>query len=68
MPAVQNKNTARVTVTAPIRTYAQTIANNPGVTSANTIARGTPPQKRSQELVKEKMGEKKTDSFARNDV
>jgi hypothetical protein len=28
---VQNKNTARVTVTARVRTYAQAIANNPGV-------------------------------------
>ena len=30
-PAVQNKNTARVTVTAQVRTYAPASANNPGV-------------------------------------
>jgi hypothetical protein len=42
--AVQHKNTAKVSVTAQIRTYAQSIANNPGVTSANKIALGLNPK------------------------
>jgi hypothetical protein len=55
---VQNKNTARVTVTAQVRTYAQAIASNPGVISANKIALGPKPQGRSQQLVAKKMGGK----------
>ena len=42
--AVSAKNTAKVTVLAQIRVYAQTIANNPGVTSANKIALGLNPK------------------------
>jgi hypothetical protein len=52
---VQNKNTTRVTVTAQVHTYPQAIANNPGASSANKIARGAQPQTRSQELVEQKM-------------
>ncbi len=42
--AVQHKNTAKVSVSAQIRTYAQAIANNPGVSSANKIALGLNPK------------------------
>jgi len=38
------KNVAKVTVTAQIRTYAQTIANNPGVSGDNKIALGLNPK------------------------
>ena len=42
--AVSAKNTAKVTALAIIRPYAQTISNNPGVTSANKIALGLNPK------------------------
>jgi hypothetical protein len=42
--AVSAKDAASVTVTAQIRTYAQAISNNPGVSSANKIALGLNPK------------------------
>lgn len=42
--AVQNKNTARVTALAVVRSYAQQISLNAGVTSANKIALGVNPR------------------------
>jgi len=42
--AVAAKNTARVTTTAVIRTYAQAISNNPGGSSVNKTALGLNPK------------------------
>lgn len=42
--AVSAKNTARVSVVAQLRTWAQAIANNPGVSSDNKIALGLNPK------------------------
>ncbi len=42
--AVQDKNIAKVGVTAQVRTYAQAIANNPGVTAGNKLALGLNPK------------------------
>lgn len=42
--AVAAKNTARVSVTQQVRTYAQQVSNNPGVSSANKIALGLNPK------------------------
>ena len=41
---MQRKNIAKVTVTAQIRTYAQAIANNPGVSADNKVALGLNPK------------------------
>jgi len=49
--AVQNKNIAKVTVTAQIRTYAQNIANNPGVSAGNKIALGLNPKTSTPEPI-----------------
>lgn len=42
--AVSNKNTAKTTMLANVRPYAQQISLNPGVTSANKIALGLNPR------------------------
>ncbi len=42
--AVQDKNIAKVGVTAQVRTYAQAIANNPGVSAGNKLALGLNPK------------------------
>ena len=42
--AVQRKNIAKVAVTAQVRTFAQAISNNPGVSADNKVALGLNPK------------------------